>query len=176
MPELRKDNVRNLFLYHVAKGKQFVKNEDNYIIEACLRCCSFQKSKNQGSHYLPLALKILDLYLGCLSTNPLYWMRILLQVRDFNYFFEVENPVFNVIRLNFDRLSEQRQALFIDIVLYWRKRHYLDDHIIRENYQDLLGLLEWLSLVHHQKLEDTQRHIQSFPPILRLFFEHKFCL
>lgn len=159
MPELGKADAKKLFLYYAAKGKQFVTYEDNQNIEKCLRCCYYQRSEKQGSHYLPLALKALGLQLSRLGNNPSYWMKSLSKIKDFNHISEEENPVFSIIRLNFDRLSVKEQALFMDIALYWPQRQFLDDDIFRNTYQDVMGLFEWLSLVHRQTLEDTETQV-----------------
>jgi hypothetical protein len=154
-------DARNLFLYHAAKGKQFTSKEDNHFIAECVGRCYFQKGEKQGYHYLPLALKALGMQLGCLGNNPVEWKKGLSKVRNFNYFCE-QNPVFGILRLNFDRLQAQEQTLFMDIALYCP----LNSGSSMDGVPDLI---RWLSLVHRQKLEDSENQVQTCLPILRIY-------
>lgn len=48
-----------------------------------------------------LALKVLGMHLGSLSGhNPADWLKNLPKVRNFNFHFPEENPVFRIIRVN----------------------------------------------------------------------------
>ncbi|KAG0592069.1 hypothetical protein KC19_1G222500 [Ceratodon purpureus] len=146
VPELSKVDARNLFLYHAANGRQYVNKGDIVKIDECVLRCYFRKSEKQGWHYLPLAVKVLGMHLGSLGSDPKQWLESLPRVRDFDLHSSEENPVYGVIRLNYDRLTPMEQVLFMDIVCYHPDYRPWND-------VDLL-LREWLGLVHRKKWEE----------------------
>ncbi|KAG0576588.1 hypothetical protein KC19_5G091900 [Ceratodon purpureus] len=150
VPELSKVDARNLFLYHAANGRQYVDKGDIDMIDECVSRCYFRKSEKQGCHYLPLAVKVLGMHLGSLGSDPKQWLESLPRVRDFDLHSSEENPVFGVIRLNYDRLTPREQALFMDIVCFcpWF------------GYDVGSRLREWLGLVHRKKWEKIGVQLQ----------------
>ncbi|KAG0562058.1 hypothetical protein KC19_9G114400 [Ceratodon purpureus] len=152
VPELSKVDARNLFLYHAANGRQYANKGDIYMIDKCVSRCYFRKSEKQGCHYLPLAVKVLGMHLGSLGSDPKQWLESLPRVRDFDLHSSEENPVYGVIRLNYDRLTLGEQALFMDIVCY-HPYYYIDDN-------SLSGFTEWLGLVHRKKWEEIGVQLQ----------------
>ncbi|KAG0592267.1 hypothetical protein M758_1G231600 [Ceratodon purpureus] len=163
VPELGKEDARSLFLDHAAQGKQFVSYEDNSIIEECVTRCYFRKSERQGSHYLPLALKVLGMHLSYFGSNPSEWKGNLPKVRQFSFHSSEENPVFSIIRVNFDRLLEADQAMFMSIALYKRARDTLLNpwtELSTAEYGER-DVIRWLSVVRNEKPEDTQRKLEE---------------
>ncbi|KAG0606386.1 hypothetical protein M758_9G137000 [Ceratodon purpureus] len=150
VPELSKVDARNLFLYHAANGSQYVDKGDIEMIDLCVSRCYFRKGEKQGCHYLPLAVKVLGMHLGSLGSDPKQWLESLPRVRDFDLHSSEENPVFGVIRLNYDRLTPGEQTLFMDIVCYYPW--------FEEDYD--LRLREWLGLVHRKKWEEIGLQLQ----------------
>jgi len=59
MPELDKDDAREMFLHYATNGKKYENKEDVDAIEECIKSCYFGKGKGRGSHYHPLSLKAL---------------------------------------------------------------------------------------------------------------------
>ncbi|KAG0606693.1 hypothetical protein M758_9G160600 [Ceratodon purpureus] len=151
VPELSEVEARNLFLYHAANGRQYVAKGDIDMIDECVSRCYFRKSEKLGWHYLPLAVKVLGLHLGSLGSDPKQWLESLPRVRDFDLHSSEENPVFGVIRLNYDRLTPGEQVLFMDIVCYCPRFH--DDEISR--------FRKWLGLVHRKKWEEIGVQLQG---------------
>ncbi|KAG0562037.1 hypothetical protein KC19_9G112400 [Ceratodon purpureus] len=154
VPELSKVDARNLFLYHAANGRQYANKGDIYMIDKCISRCYFRKSEKQGCHYLPLAVKVLGMHLGSLGSDPKQWLESLPRVRDFDLHSSEENPVYGVIRLNYDRLTPGEQALFMDIVCYHPEQLRWFD--VEENSQ----FREWLGLVHRKKWEEIGVQLQ----------------
>ncbi|KAG0606381.1 hypothetical protein M758_9G136500 [Ceratodon purpureus] len=152
VPELSKVDARNLFLYHAANGREYVDKGDIEMIDVCVSRCYFRKSEKQGCHYLPLAVKVLGMHLGSLGSDPKQWLESLPRVRDFDLHSSEENPVYGVIRLNYDRLTPGEQTLFMDIVCYYP---WCDD-----DDDDGSQLREWLGLVHRKKWEEIGVELQ----------------
>ncbi|KAG0606282.1 hypothetical protein M758_9G128400 [Ceratodon purpureus] len=150
VPELSKVDARNLFLYHAANGRQYVDKGDIDMIDECVSRCYFRKSEKHGCHYLPLAVKVLGMHLGSLGSDPKQWLESLPRVRDFDLHSSEENPVFGVIRLNYDRLTPGEQALFMDIICY----HPWND------VEEISQFREWLGLVHRKKWEEIRVQLQ----------------
>ncbi|KAG0605542.1 hypothetical protein M758_9G067200 [Ceratodon purpureus] len=155
VPELSRADARNLFLYHAAKEREHVDKGDIPMIDECVSRCYFRKSEKQGRHYLPLAVKVLGMHMGSLGSDPKQWLESLPRVRDFDLHSPEENPVFGVIRLNYDRLSPEEQALFIDIVCY---HPYSNPHVKNDKYWT--SLREWLGLVYRKKWEKVGVQLQ----------------
>ncbi|KAG0567550.1 hypothetical protein KC19_7G142400 [Ceratodon purpureus] len=153
VPKLSKVDARNLFLYHAANGRQYVNKGDIDMIDWCVSRCHFRKSEKEGCHYLPLAVKVLGMHLGSLGSDPKQWLESLPRVRDFDLHSSEENPVFGVIRLNYDRLTPGEQALFMDIIYYcpW---------FVDADADDLSLFREWLGLVHRKKWEEIGVQLQ----------------
>jgi hypothetical protein len=63
VPEYDKEDAKNLFLYYVVKEKEFGNKEDVEAIEKCTKSCYFGKFESQGSHYHPISLKALGVFL-----------------------------------------------------------------------------------------------------------------
>ncbi|KAG0606625.1 hypothetical protein M758_9G156100 [Ceratodon purpureus] len=152
VPELSEEDARNLFLYHAANGREYVNKGDIDMIDECVSRCYFRKSEKQGCHYLPLAVKVLGMHLGSMGSDPKQWLESLPRVRDFDLHSPEENPVFGVIRLNYDRLTLEEQTLFMDIVCYFPGFDDDDD----DNSQ----LMEWLGIVHQKKWEEIGVQLQ----------------
>ncbi|KAG0561695.1 hypothetical protein KC19_9G084600 [Ceratodon purpureus] len=156
VPELSKVDARNLFLYHAANGRQYVDKGDIDMIDECVSRCYFRKSEKQGCHYLPLAVKVLGMHLGSLGSDPKQWLESLPRVRDFDLHSSEENPVYGVIRLNYDRLTPGEQTLFMDIVCY----HPYFDAWNDVNDSAPSQLREWLGLVYRKKWEEIGVELQ----------------
>ncbi|KAG0605640.1 hypothetical protein M758_9G075900 [Ceratodon purpureus] len=156
VPELSKEDARNLFLYHAANGREYVNKGDIDMIDKCVSRCYFRKSEKQGCHYLPLSIKVLGMHMGSLSgSDPKQWLESLPRVRDFDLHSPEENPVFGVIRLNYDRLTPEEQALFMDISCYRSKsRPFFNSSIYWTR------LREWLGHVHRKKWEEIGVQLQ----------------
>ncbi|KAG0568920.1 hypothetical protein KC19_6G051900 [Ceratodon purpureus] len=162
VPELSKVDARNLFLYHAANGRQYVDKGDIDLIDECVSRCYFRKSEKQGCHYLPLPVKVLGMHMGSLGSDPKQWLESLPRVRDFDLHSSEENPVFGVIRLNYDRLTPGEQALFMDIVCYCPSFYSI---ALYSRWFDLVDsapsrLREWLGLVHRTKWEEIGVQLQ----------------
>ncbi|KAG0561686.1 hypothetical protein KC19_9G083900 [Ceratodon purpureus] len=155
VPELSKVDARNLFLYHAANGSQYVDKGDIDMIDECVSRCYFRKSEKQ-CHYLPLAVKVLGMHLGSLGSDPKQWLESLPRVRDFDLHSSEENPVYGVIRLNYDRLTPGEQTLFMDIVCYHPYFHAWND----VNDSAPSQSREWLGLVYRKKWEEIGVELQ----------------
>ena len=156
VPELSEEDARNLFLYHAANGREYVAKGDIDMIDECVSRCYFRKSENQGCHYLPLAVKVLGMHMGSMGSDPKQWLKSLPRIRDFDLHSPEENPVFGVIRLNYDRLTSEEQALFMDIVCYCPGFDDDDD----ENSH----FMEWLGIVHQKKWEEIGVQVHFYHP------------
>ncbi|KAG0578028.1 hypothetical protein KC19_5G199100 [Ceratodon purpureus] len=156
VPELSKVEARSLFLYHAANERQYVNKGDIDMIDECVSRCYFRKSEKQGCHYLPLAVKVLGMHLGSLGSDPKQWLESLPRVRDFDLHSSEENPVYGVIRLNYDRLTPGEQALFMDIILYCPRYH-----VLLFDVDDISPFREWLGLVHRKKWEEIGVQLQG---------------
>ena len=117
VPDLGLEDAMNLFLYHAAGGKRFVKNEEKRDILECLQRCYFQKGDGRGWHYHPLALEALGLQLSFLGDKPSEWVENLWRVKNFSYL-SGGNPMFGILRSSFDLLPLCDQSLFMDLVVY----------------------------------------------------------
>ncbi|KAG0587781.1 hypothetical protein KC19_2G191000 [Ceratodon purpureus] len=162
VPELSKVDGRNLFLYHAANRRQYVDKGDIDMIDECVSRCYFWKSEKQGCHYLPLAVKVLGMHLGSLGSDPNQWLESLRRVRDFDLHSSEENPVFGVIRLNYDRLTPGEQALFMDIVCYCPNFYSPNFYSRWFDFNDIAPsrFREWLGLVHRKKWEEIGVQLQ----------------
>jgi hypothetical protein len=151
MPELDKDDARNMFLYHAANGKKFENTEDVDAIEECIKSCYFGKGEGRGSHYHPLSLKALGVFLQYGGKEPSVWMKDLQKLKDSSYLQEPINPLFNILRSNFDRLPKGEQELFMDLVVFFPKSDCFDKPV----------LMEWLCLVHNKEKEMIENWVCS---------------
>ncbi|KAG0566821.1 hypothetical protein KC19_7G090100 [Ceratodon purpureus] len=157
VPELSKVDATNLFLVHAANGRQYVNENDINMIDECVSRCYFRKSEKQGCHYLPLAVKVLGMHLGYLGNDPKQWLESLPRVQNFDLHFPEENPVFGVLRLNYDRLSTEDQALLMDMVCYRPK--FENDYFESDSYWS--NWREWLGLVHRKMWEEIVVQLQQ---------------
>ena len=158
MPELDKDDARKLFLYHAANGKEIEKRDDLVAIEKCVKSCSFRKGEGRGSHYHPLSLKALGVFLQYGGKEPSLWTKDLEKLKESSYSQEPKNPLFNILRINFDRLPKGEQELFMDVALFspssWHNNFKLD-------------LMQWLCLVHNKEKEVIENWVCSqFPSLM----------
>ena len=156
MPELDKDDARHMFLYHAANGKKYENREDVYAIEECVKSCYFGKGEGRGLHYHPLSLKALGIFLQYGGKEPSVWMTDLQHLKELSYSQEPVNPVFNILRKNFDRLPEGEQELFMDVALFSPSSS--DDVKV--------DLMEWLCLVHKKKKKVIEIWVCSQSPSL----------
>jgi hypothetical protein len=141
VPDLGLEDAMNLFLYHAAAGKKFVKEEEKRDILNCLRRCCFQKGDGGGWHYHPLAVEALGSQLSCVGDKPSEWVKNLWRVKNFSYL-SGGNPVFGILRSSFDLLPLCEQCLFMDLVFY--RPNY------GPQYSRKIDMKEWLCLVHKQ--------------------------
>lgn len=162
VPELSRVDARNLFLYHAANGREYVNWGDiDDIIDHIIDRCHFQKSEKQGWHFLPLAVKVLGMHMGSVGSDPMQWFVSLPRVRDFDLHFPEENPVFEVIRLNYDRLTSEDQILFMDIVLYCPDAQLSKNDAFWSSWL-WSSLREWLGLVHRKKWEEVGVQVHPY--------------
>ena len=155
MPELDKDDARKLFLYHAANGKEFEKRDDLVAIEKCIKSCYFRKGEGRGSHYHPLSLKALGVFLQYGGKEPSLWTKDLEKLKESSYSQEPKNPLFNILRINFDELPKWEQELFMDVVLFHPGTSCKSD------------LMEWLCLVHNKKNGEIEDGVCSqFPSLV----------
>jgi hypothetical protein len=117
VPDLGLEDAMNLFLYHAAGGKKFVKDEEKHDILKCLRSCYFRKGYGGGRHYHPLAVEALGSQLSCLGDKPSEWVENLWRVKNVSYL-SGGNPVFGILRSSFDLLPLYEQSLFMDLLFY----------------------------------------------------------
>jgi len=157
MPELDKDDARHMFLYHATNGKKFENSEDVYAIEECIKSCYFGKGEGRGWHYHPLSLKALGVFLQYGGEEPSVWMKDLQKLKESSYSQEPINPLFNILRSNFDRLPKWEQELFMDLAIFspsnmprFRKTLMNFPNIYSDFKPDLM---EWLCLVYNKEKE-----------------------
>ena len=154
MPELGEADAMKLFLHHAACEKQFVKEDEQDILE-CVRRCYFKKGYKAGSHYHPLALEALSLQLGFLSQKPSEWVKNLPKVRNFDSLLG-ENPIFSILKSNFDLLSPDEQSLSMDVIFYCTT---LNDSSKKNKGRELM---EWLCLVYNKDEDRMKFQVQSY--------------
>lgn len=156
MPELGKEDAKKLFLYHAADGKKFEGEEDENAIQECISSCYFKKGESQGSHYHPLALRVLGVQLHYIGDKrPCEWVKSLSKIRDSSHLQGARNPLFSILRSNFDRLPPQEQDLFMDLCIYFPSvnRKYATYILI------WLDLMEWLCLVHNVEIDKIKERV-----------------
>ncbi len=164
MPELDKDDARKMFLYHAANGKEFEERDDLVAIEECVNDCYFSKGEGRDSHYHPLSLKALGIFLQYHGgKEPSAWTKDLQNLKESSYSREPRNRLFEILRLNFDRLPKWEQELFMDVALfspgstvYWEADR-----------------MEWLCLVHNKKKEKIEDGVCSQVPFWCHIFKHE---
>ena len=144
MPELDKDDARRMFLYHTPIGKEFEQQHDLDAIEKCIESCYFRKGEGQGSHYHPLSLKALGVSLQHGGKEPSVWMKNLQKLKELSYSQHPKNPLFEILRINYDRLPKWEQELFMDVALF-----YVPNDEDLEDFKP--DWMEWLCLVHKNK-------------------------
>ena len=143
MPELDKDDAREMFLYHATNGKKYENREDVDAIEECVKSCYFGKGEGRGSHYHPLSLKALGAFLQYRGEEPSIWMTDLQKFKESSYSQEPVNFLYKILRSNFDRLPKGEQELFMDVAMFSppNTQHFKSD------------LMQWLCLVHKKEKE-----------------------
>ena len=155
MPELDEDDARKMFLYHAANGKDFEKQDDLDAIEECIKSCYFSKGDRLGSHYHPLALKALGVFLQHEGKGPSVWMKNLPKLKELSYSQHPKSPLFEILRMNYDRLDEWHHGLFMDVALFYPRSYCR------------LDLMEWLCLGHNEKeKEEIEDGVCSQSPSL----------
>lgn len=151
IPELEREDAKNLLLHHAAYGTKFSNYQDELIVDECVALCNFRKDNKRGYHYVPIALKALGTQLSYIGNKPLEWSKTLPKIKaNFNILKEEHNPVFSIMRSSFDRIQDPNdQDLFIDVVLFtpdW----------------EIMGPMEWLSYVYNQDLQEIQDQVYPF--------------
>lgn len=150
MPELKKEDATNLFLYHAAPHENLNDN-DWEIIEQCVEKCRFVK--RDAYHYLPLALKVWGSQLGSISQDPLKWVKSLniLNNHKFNPLKVLNHPVFSLLRQGYDMLCPEERHIFLDLALFVSPlgSHYM------------FSVWDWLSIIH-KKSRDIIENSVSF--------------
>ena len=151
MPELDKDDARKMFLYHAANGEEFEKWDDLVAIEECIESCYFSKGEGRGSHYHPLSLKALGVFLQYGGKEPSVWKTNLAKLNKLSYSQEPRNWLFEILRMNYDRLPKWEQELFMDVALFSPPSTFYFE----------LDLMEWLCLVHNKEKEEIEDGVCS---------------
>ena len=139
IPELDKDDAKRMFLYHAPIAKEFEQWDDLEAIEKCIESCYVSKGDGQRSHYHPLSLKALGVFLQHRGKESSVWRKDLEKVKELSYSQEPKNPLFVNLRRNFDIVDEWWQGLFMDVALFY-PRSYCS-----------LDLMEWLCLGHENE-------------------------
>ena len=173
MPELDKDDARKLFLYHAANGKEIEKRDDLVAIEKCVKSCYFRKGEGRGSHYHPLSLKALGVFLQFGGEEPSVWMKNLQKLKELSYSQHPKNPLFEILRINYDRLPKWEQELFMDValfspssILYLKQRMYSQYPPPSWMYFKP-NVMKWLCLVHNKEEEEIEDAVCSqFPSLV----------
>ena len=177
MPELDKDDARDMFLYHAANGKKFENWDDSLVIEVCIYSCYFAKGEGRGSYYHPLSLKALGVFLQYGGKEPSMWMKDLQKFKESSYSQEPVNDVFNILRRNFDRLPKWEQELFMDVALFSPSytSHFDPD---LETFSECwvwfpdyrcfeMDLMKWLCFVHNKEKEVIKNWVcNQFPSLM----------
>jgi hypothetical protein len=157
MPELDKDDARQMFLHYANNGEEFENRVDVNAIEECIKSCYFCKGDGQGSHYHPLSLKALGIFLQYEGKGPCVWMENLQKLKESSYLREPVNPLFNILRTNFDRLPKGEQELFMDLAMFSPSRTWTRE----------ADLMDWLCLVHNKEKGVIENWVCSqFPSLM----------
>jgi len=151
MPELEEVDAMKLFLHHAAHGKQFIEDENKSNILKCIQRCYFSKGVGLGHHYHPLALEALGLQLYYHGETPLEWVKNLPRVRTFGYLSR-RNPVFDILRSNFDLLPSSEQSLFMDVGFFYQLRRQLFH----------TSSIQWLCNVYKENEDAIKHRVYSF--------------
>ena len=170
MPELDKDDARILFLQYAEKGEKIENPEDVHAIEECIKSCYFSKGEGRGSHYHPLSLKALGSFLQFGGEEPSVWVKDLQKLKDSSYLQYPVNPLFNILRSNFDRLSKGQQELFMDVAMFFpasTPNFNVDLTFSPRSVYAFLDcmcdfkpdLMEWLCLVHNKEKEEIEKWV-----------------
>jgi hypothetical protein len=155
MPELDKDDARQMFLHYANNGEEFENREDVDAIEECIKSCYFGKGDGRRSHYHPLSLKALGIFLQYEGEGPRVWKENLQKLKESSYLKEPVNPSINILRTNFDRLPKGEQELFMDLAMFSPSETCGAD------------LMDWLCLVHKIKKEILENWVCSqFPSLM----------
>lgn len=153
MPKLDAGEARALFLSQVPGVPDERTKEDEDRVMRCVQLCRFLKGDESSFDYLPLALKMLGVQLGCVGYDPKQWVAIVEQEPDtFNQLRERENPVFAFLRRSFDALRDDDQLLFMDAVLYF------PGNCMRSNHD--INIFEWLSMVHRTSVQLVKSRVR----------------
>ena len=168
MPELDKDDARHMFLYHASNGKKIEKWEDVCAIEQCIKSCYFGKGEGRGWHYHPLSLKALGVFLQYGGKEPSVWVKDLQKLKESSYSQQPVNPLFNILRSNFDGLPKWEQDSFMDLVIFCPLPSFKKDSMGFYLPHFKPDLMEWLCLVHNKEKEVIENwvciEIPSFMP------------
>jgi hypothetical protein len=157
MPELDKDDARQMFLHYANNGEEFEKLEDVNAIEECINSCYFRKGEGRGSHYHPLSLKALGIFLQYEGKGPCVWMENLQKLKELSYLREPVNPLFNILRTNFDRLPKGEQELFMDLAMFSPSTTRTCE----------ANLMDWLCLVHKKDEKAIEEGVcNQFPSLI----------
>ena len=161
MPELEKEDARQLLLHHAAPGFQSQSKDDEKDIWYCVEQCRFSKGGNKGVHFHPLALKVLGLQLHNMECNPRKWVKSLSRDHKFDQDRKKEHPIFCILGRGYDLLREEDQLLFMDAVLsnpsqrwYWK----------REYQKYGVNFYEWLSIVHNSQESSIKKRVSGEIP------------
>ena len=151
MPELGKEDAQKLLLYYAAEGKQFESEEDVTAIDECIKSCYLSKGQNRGSHYHPLALRVLGVQLHYVGDKrPSEWLKSLPNIRNSSHLREPRNPLFSILRSNFDRLPRKEQDLFMDVALF------APGVMADTGHHCGLVFMEWLCIVHNEESRNIE--------------------
>ena len=163
IPEIDKDDAREIFLYHADTGKSFENDKDVHAIEECIKSCYLGKGEGRGLHYHPLSLKALGEGLNSARKEPSVWMEDLLNLKSSSYPQEQINALFNIRKINFDRLSKGEQELFLDLAMF--SPFCAPDFtqglmVFPESVSDFKpDLMEWLCLVHNKEKDVIEKWV-----------------
>lgn len=154
MPELEREEATKLFLNHAAPDyDSFGDKDHDNDIQRCVEECLYSKGENFGSHYHPLALKVLGEQLR--SSDPSEWQDVLDEEPDkFNLLGETTHRVFSVLKRSYNSLREDDQLFFMDVALYTPEKYI---------FLEVPGnIFYWLSMVHNLEVTQVRRRVRLF--------------
>ncbi|XP_073386640.1 disease resistance protein Roq1 isoform X2 [Physcomitrium patens] len=152
MPELEREEATKLFLNHAAPDyDSFGDKDHDNDIQRCVEECLYSKGENFGSHYHPLALKVLGEQLR--SSDPSEWQDVLDEEPDkFNLLGETTHRVFSVLKRSYNSLREDDQLFFMDVALYTPEKYI---------FLEVPGnIFYWLSMVHNLEVTQVRRRLE----------------
>ncbi|KAG0603716.1 hypothetical protein M758_10G116000 [Ceratodon purpureus] len=156
MPELIEVEARSLFLNHVTCGQSAtIEVLDKGLVSRCVERCHFGKGEGLGRHYIPLALEVLGEQLGCNGYDAEVWEEQLMNIDIFREkLTRDEHPIFSILRISYDSLSEDVQMLFMDTALFLPSHPFLPIHIYKWN------IFDWLSTVHGTSVGEVMKQLE----------------